>query len=275
MKIGVATNMYEKSKQEKLKEPDSQFDLDNEMLTRFFDQTIETFIKPEIERRRKNGKIHEDFVLEFFQVIMNMGQQNEVRLNEEVKIVADVQVNKSVEVGDSIRRKDIESFHDFHLTKDDENAGHITGILIDGTCILSFNCQYNTQKRQEILNNAEEFLQAAESSLGNGNYRAFHENLFTAVEAAVIATLTFMPDENLFSITKHGTWKSKINLWRKRGNINADYVDLYNSLFDNRNKARYTNKPFVLGQETSERMLKLATEFIFELRDKLPKVVGL
>lgn len=265
--------MTKKTEQTEVQKTDTPSE--DEMMSRFFNQTIETFIKPEIENRRKKGKIDDGFELRGFQIIMNLGQASEVRLNKEIKIAADVKVNKSVKKGDLIRIKDVTGFHGFMLTKDDENAGHITGIIIDGSWILSFNFQRNTQIRQEILDTAEEFLKAAESSFKRAHYKAFHENLFSAMEAAVKATLIFLPDENLLSIKKHSPWKTKINLWNKQGNINADYVDLYNSLFKNRNKARYSHEPFIMKKRTARKMLKLATEFISELKESLPKIAKL
>ena len=55
----------------------------NDAGERLLKQALDLWINPEIERRRKDGRIPRGFAIKAAQVIMNVGKPLEVRLNEE------------------------------------------------------------------------------------------------------------------------------------------------------------------------------------------------
>jgi uncharacterized protein (UPF0332 family) len=250
----------------------SESEKQEEFAGRLLNQMAEIYVNPEIRRRQEAGTLPEGFSLQRFQVIMNLGQQPIVRLNEEIKGVVQFKVREPVKQGDLIYEKDLDDPREVVLTESDGDAGHVTAFVHKGNWHITFNFHYNTQKRKIILQKAEEFLAAAKTSLDSGHYASFHENLFAAMEYLVMATLTSMPDEKLFNVATHGTWKSKINEWNRLGNIDSNYVELYNQLFDSRKKVRYSHKEFKIDHAKAQAMLDVGARFASNVKGSLPRV---
>ena len=88
---------------------------------------IDLWINPEINRRRKEGTLPEDFFAYAIQVIFDDDLECvQVRLNEEVKAVLEVDFTRDVKAGDAITIGDIGNVKRVQLTKEDPNAGHFT-----------------------------------------------------------------------------------------------------------------------------------------------------
>jgi hypothetical protein len=245
---------------------------DNEIYSRFMDDVFKIWINPEIEKRRQHKIIGNDFVLNKFQVLMKLGQGNEVRLNDEIKIVALVEVKEAVEKGQTIYMDEIKKVKECRLTQEDADAGHVTGLLLGGFWNISFNFQYNTAKRISVLKKASEFFMAADFSLEKKLFRAFHENMFSMMEALVMVCLISMPDEKLLTIKKHGEWKKRIKYWGELGNVDLEYTALFQDLCDRRNNARYSIEEFTMDYKQAQEMLATAKAFYDEMTADLPKI---
>src|SRR5206468_9536432 len=87
---------------------------------------------------------------------------------------------------------------------------------------------------------AHEFLSAAESALEKQHLNAAIDNLFAGVELCAKAHLLILPDERVLSNTRHPFVAAHFNLHGgKNGNIDSEFVELFNALSDNWLKARY------------------------------------
>ncbi|HLG18567.1 MAG TPA: hypothetical protein VI895_01975 [Bdellovibrionota bacterium] len=105
-----------------------------------------------------------------------------MRLNSEVKAVFECKPRRAISAGEGITEKDIEEITNIFLTSEDEDAGHITVIFVNGHAHLAFDFQYNTRRIKELLEVAREFIDTAGLALNAGNQRAFVENQFRKIQ---------------------------------------------------------------------------------------------
>jgi hypothetical protein len=72
---------------------------------------------------------------------------------------------------------------------------------------------------------------------------------------------------------KHGTIHSGINLWGKLGNVDREFVEMFNKLSKDRESARYTTGKELSGLIDSDMITKARAE-IDELRARLKRFSG-
>jgi hypothetical protein len=191
--------------------------LPEEGMQRFLDQVFELWINPELERRRADGTLADDFALQKAQIIFNIDQAPKVRINEEVKALAHLVVNRRIEKGEEIRHKDIEAISKVELTDEDPDAGHVTLIDFAGAWHLTFDFIYNRTKIREALAAAEEFISVAKFAASEQNFRAFVENAFASAELLSKAFLMRMPNKRILHAKSHDLIFTNLNQHAKLG----------------------------------------------------------
>lgn len=235
-----------------------------------FSQAIDFWVQPEIERRRSSGVLPADFRLFMAQIIWNVGGEVEVRLNHEVRAIAQVRIVRSVAKGELLWFSDFSEIHQIDLTDYDSNAAHLTIILHSGSWNICFDFQYNRSRVAEHLVAAREFLDAAQECLENKRYRVFFENLFAATELTAKAWLLTMPLPKLLKSSPHGYIRSLICAHARLGNFSWDYVKLCNALNKSRDTARYLNGAFEPNQEVCSKLLNSARVLFTSVNETSP-----
>ena len=206
---------------------------------RIHQQVFELWINPEIKRRKNSGNISSGFQLQRAQVIMNVDQPVQIRLNHEFEAIIKARVKKSFNKGDPVILNDFSDIESIELTGHDPNAGHISLFLHEGHCFISFDFRYNVQRSQDHIQTAKEFLATAHDCLEKQRTRAFMENLFAAYELLVKAWLLRMPLPSLLTSKKHSFLQTQWNQYRKLGNIPPEYTKMFNKISDQRKASRY------------------------------------
>jgi hypothetical protein len=243
---------------------------------RLLKQAFELWIEPEMARRREAGRIDANFQLLAAQVIFNADTDApEIRLNEEVKAVLEVRVNRAIEAGELITWADVSELARIRLTDEDPNAGHLTLVLKPEGWWIAFDFRYNAERIAQTLQAAQEFLDSAASSLERGHHRAFVDGLFSATELLARGVLLTVPDKSSLSSRKHTFVATRYNLWGRLGNVPRPYVDLLNALSRLRPKARYLDASFALDPATSQSMLATAREMLEFTTAQSPKRVSI
>lgn len=124
--------------------------MDAEMAERVIEQAYEFWIGPEIERRQLAGELPEDFALHGAQVVFGMDEgPPEVRLNDQVKAVAEVTAARAIAKGEQVTEDDIAGYKDILLTDADPDAGHITIVAHKGGWVLAFDFRRNASRIAE------------------------------------------------------------------------------------------------------------------------------
>jgi hypothetical protein len=244
----------------------------NEGINRMFAQVFEIWVKPEIIRRQEAGLIPRPFHVHMAQVVFFPQGGLEVRLNQEAKATAQMRLKPGKRnVGDRIKLSDIEDIEILELPEDDIDCGHITVLSIGDRQLITWNGRYNTGTIEKLLTNADEFLATAEDALRAHRWRAFTENLFSAVELIAKSDMISFSDPLLQKAKSHRTVASTFNRRRKLGGVDSAHVDLLNELYTLRKAARYSTKPFPLEPAAAERMLATARDLRCSVEKSRPR----
>jgi hypothetical protein len=215
------------------------------------EQAMSLWFLPELERRRAAGTIPNPYELRAAQVLFYPDERpTEVRLNEEVRVLARVKFKEGVakEKGEPIFHHEIDNCELLQLPgTEDPNCGHLTLLRLAGSWSLSFDFTYNKGRSKELLQTAKEFLDTAEHALEKGHLRAFTDNLFSAAELTVTVFLITSPRPGERSDMNHKGIRSRFSWFAKLGNVGTSSRETFNSLASARLQARYMKGVFTMS----------------------------
>lgn len=237
--------------------------------SRFVAQFVELWINPEIQRRRNEGVLLEDFALFAAQVIINFDQPTAVRLNEEVKAAVVGTFSKLVEEGTQVSIDELDSITGVELTNRDPNAGHLTVLFHKGSWFVAFDFRYNAAICADHLAIARGFLDAARFSLDHQHVRVAIDNLYSATELMAKSCL-LMHDQKILTSRTHGIVHARFNQWGYLGNVSPRYTALLNRLAETRVAAKYFRGQFDVTSEAAENLLEVAEEMYSEQVVRIP-----
>src|SRR3989344_5765582 len=214
--------------------------IDKETKQKIFQQVMDIFITPEIERRRKEGSIKDGTIITKMQIVFSLDTgKNEVRLNEEVKVIVKAKANKLIQKGEIVYETDIDSIEDIELTDEDLNCGHITLLLFKNNWTISFDFRYNKERVKAHIEASKEFYETAVCSLDNNRLRAFYENAFASAELSAKSVLLTLPDKKILEGKNHKDRLKKFNEWAELGNVKMEFSTTLSGLSALRDSARY------------------------------------
>ncbi|MGP1284165.1 MAG: hypothetical protein ACTS1X_14415 [Parasphingopyxis sp.] len=193
---------------------------------------------PEIARRREAGQIDDDFSLFAAQMIQTGETVKEVRLNEEVNGVTVIKANRPVNKGEQVYLSDLQELVSFDLVESELDYGHFTIFWTGKGWSGAFDFRTGRARSVQLVNSARQFFEAAKSSAENELPRPSVDNLFSACELIAKAELILDPIHKT-KIESHGGVHTGINLRRKQGNTDSEFVSLFNKLANQRRPARY------------------------------------
>lgn len=211
----------------------------------------ELCFRPEIERRQAAGSLPENFSLYMAQALFPPEGQSRVLLNEEVKGEALARAPRQVEKGEPVLLTDLQYIERFELPDELLDNGHFTIIHVGEGWRMFFNFLSGRAKAKDMLELAEQFLEAALGSKDKRHAGPAVDNLFSASELISKAELILHRSRAVNS-KNHGMVASEINAWARLGNIDAAFVALFNQLSQQRPNARYgnrENRPPIPGQD--------------------------
>lgn len=199
---------------------------------------FQIFFAPEIRRRLSAKKLDDNFFLTAAQMLQPEEGERIIRLNEEVCGTALVRTNRSVQKGEPVFASDLQNFVAFDLEEEELNAGHCTMLWTGETWILTFDFRAGRAKCADMLAAARQFLEVAQFSAESGHARPSIDNLFSACELVSKAHL-ILHHNSASKAKTHGPVHTAINAWGRLGNVNDDFVRLFNQISNFRNPARY------------------------------------
>lgn len=243
--------------------------MNEEIGQRVFQQVIDLWINPEIEKRMKFNKLTDNFKIEKVQIIFSLDRGwNKVRFNEEVKAIAKCKISKPKKKGEIVYEEDIKNIEKIELTDDDKNCGYITLILFKGHWIISFDARYNKKIIQEHIEASKEFFESAKENLYKNRLRPFFENSFACAELLAKSILLALPDKNILEGKNHKDRISIFENWTKLGNAKQEHSNILKRLNNLRPSARYLCSTEFRKEDTKiiieelEKMIKFAEEII-------------
>lgn len=149
-----------------------------------------------------------------------------------------VRATRPVQEGDPVYLSDLEQFLGFDLEVDELDSGHFTMFWNGNGWVASFDFRAGRAKAASMLDDAVEFLETARFATENGLVGPSVDNLFNACEK--VAKVQLMLHHNRAGKAKrHGTVHSAFNWWGRLGNVNEDFLGLFNRTSKVRPAARY------------------------------------
>lgn len=228
---------------------------DHQVYENLLKQCFELWINPEIERRKTEDILGQDFRLKVAQIIFCLGHKPIIRLNKEAKVLVSAKLKRTVKKGELIYDSDVEHIKGLQLTDEEKDFGHITTVLFRGSWIIGFSFIYDASKSKELLEIGQTYLSSAQKDFHDKNYRPMIESLSIAAENFAKARLYLLPDDLIRKTQKHGLVRAKVNVYAKTSNIiTTGFKDTFNKLQDIRDKARY-NSQFKLTPNEAEKMI--------------------
>lgn len=213
--------------------------------TNVFNNMMNQFIKPEVEKRQKVGSIPTPFGLMEAQVLFPPDKNMVVRLNEEVKYVP--------------------SEEGIRLVDEELECGHMTLYLLNSKHSIAFDFRYFRDKSKERLEIANQFIESADQALKNGHFNALIDNLHSAYELISTAILVQLRKET----KTHKSLKYSINQHMKAMvNFNKDFIKYFNTLQQLRPNARYL-KSNLDDKQDFDNMIKTAKDAVKALDQNL------
>lgn len=247
--------------------------LDKEGSENFVNSLFKNWINPEIQNRKNAGKLPKDFVLRNVQLVMYAnGTENEIRLNEEVKVHLVVRKKKglSFKKNDPVRVRDIEEIIDARPSgTDDPNAAHIILVYFQGYWHVRWNLRYNTKMCNERFEAAQDYLDLAKVSMDKKRWRPFADNLFTCTELLAQVELLSMPIIKFVKKQTHRYTSSLYNNHIKAGNAKIDYAKNLGRLSSMRDDARYFKGTFSLSANEANQFLDVTIKMLEYTKSRL------
>tara|TARA_Y100000310_G_C20699915_1_gene828764 strand:- start:6854 stop:7588 length:735 start_codon:yes stop_codon:yes gene_type:complete len=214
--------------------------MNRDITQKIFQQVIDLWIKPEIEKRKTLNRLPKNFKLKSAQIVFSLDRNwNEVRLNDEIKAIAKCKINCSKKKGESIYEKDIDWIESISLTDKDPNCAHITLFLFKNNWVVSFDFRYNKKRIKEHIEASKEFFESAKDNLTKKRLRPFFENSFASAELSAKAVLLQLPDKNVIYGKDHYSRIQKYKNWADLGNVKVEYSEVLEKLNRLRDSARY------------------------------------
>jgi HEPN domain-containing protein len=224
-----------------------------------FNSLLSVYVQPELVRRAEAGHpLPPGMPLLAIQAVFNVGGDTKVRLNEEVKSLAQMRAARPITKGQSVTTEDIAEITRIDLTDEDPDAAHITALQLGDGWHISWDGRYNASVIAAHIQAGAEFVELAEHAVENGLLRGFVENAFEAAELLAKAEVLALPDER--KSKTHGVVASQFNRWARIGNTDQRYAELRNELERLRAPARYLRGEFGLARERADEMLATLKE---------------
>lgn len=234
---------------------------DDETKQRIFQQVIDIYVIPEIEKRRKAGTIKDGVLITKIQIVFNLDKGNEIRLNEQVKAIITAKATRNIQKGELIYETDIDDIEKIQLTEEDANCGHITLLLFRNNWIISFDARYNKERIKEHIEASKEFYESAKENLEKGRLRPFYENAFASAELSAKGVLLALPDKKILDGKNHKDRLKKFQHWAELGNVKMEFSSTLSKLSGLRDSARYLHSN-EFKKEDHERIRKIVEEMI-------------
>jgi len=228
-------------------------------------QVFQVWINPELDRRKKENNIEQNFRLIRAQIIFSLGGPPEIRINDQVKAQIKVKINRSVKKGEILYERDVNEIQNIQLIDEEKDFGHITIILFKNYWVISFSFIYNSSRSTELIELGDDFLNSAKKAHESRHFRSVIELLSIAAENYAKARMYLLPDQEIRKSKTHGYLQTKVNLYSKTGNFfKSEFKDVFNKLLSIRDNARY-NPKYSYESIEFEKFIKLIEDMRLEV----------
>jgi hypothetical protein len=193
---------------------------------------------PEIQRRLEAGQLSDDFQLIAAQMIQPEATPAIIRLNSEVRGVTLIRATRPIEKGEPVLVSDMRDLVEFDVEEAELDCGHFTVFWYGTGWTGTFDFRSGRARCAQMVESARQFLSVARFAADNGHARPSIDTLFSACELLSRAQL-ILSRSPAAKAKRHGSVSSAINAWGRLGNIDEEFLKLYNRMAQARTPARY------------------------------------
>ncbi len=239
-------------------------------------QAFDLWINPEIERRRRDGSLPDGFQLFMVQQIQRPDGSVSVRFNDEVRGVAMIRATREMAAGENAFMDDFDGIESFDLVDEELDYGHWTAFFTGKRWIATFNFLNQRAKCLDLLDKAQQFFESVLVAKSKSHPAVVVDNLFSACELISKAELVSSQMLKLDTRT-HSQIATQLNRWRKLGNIESAFVDLFNNLANLRTRYRYDagfTDPMPVSDDDLELVQRMIEKGISKVGPKIEKSPG-
>ncbi len=238
----------------------------DEFGSKVFEQFMELFVLPEVKRKQESGELEKPLDLHRAQIVFFPdGRQQQVRINSEVKGVAEVQLKPefSKEAGEDVFQHELECIRSIDLSEeDDPDCGHVTLLRYGDRWSIAFDFRYNKVLSKKHIKNAKEFYDAARFSFEKKHWSPCVDNLFSAAELLAKSILLSAPDPEFREKATHKVIKSRYNQEYQLGNLEGRHRAAFNKLSKLRVGARYLKGDVSISEAEAQELLDTVKDMI-------------
>lgn len=230
-----------------------------EIAKRLFQQVMDIFIIPEIEKRQLKGDLPVPFEIRKVLIIFPPdGTERKVRFNDDVNATAEIKVKNGVtkKKGEPVFTHEIQGIGSSQLVDDEDlDSGHVLLLNIGTVWLMSFDFRYNKSTSMKYIETADQFIKCAEFGLQNEYIGPFIDNLFSAAELLAHALLMTLSNPKFRATKSHYIVKSGFNQFTHLGNSRIEYAKAINRLAALRSKGRYLHGRVVISENEAADLL--------------------
>lgn len=243
---------------------------------RLFNQSLKVYIEPEVDARIRAGLAAAPIELPKFQVISFLDDRpTEIRLNDDAKIEALIELTDPtlydrLERGNEYLAGELPGRLDrLQLGPgEDPDAAHISAASWSDGWHIAIDTRYNRGKAAPLVATARQFIETARHAREHGRWAPFVDNMHSAIELAVKATLWTGPFGRDFqSRMPHGDIDASFYRYARAGNVTPAQRKVFEELRKTRNPARYV-------YERNTENWKAADRWVAELGSMLAVAIG-
>jgi len=199
--------------------------VDEEIGQRVFEQVMNIWAIPEMEKRRKEGILKDGFEIRRIQVIFTLGKSPEIKFNEDVVITAIAKATRDIIKGEDVKDSDIGKIKKF-IVDYPSDSGHITLFRFLDKWIVIFDARYNKERIKELIKRSKEYYESAKADLDNNRLRPFYENCWNSAELSAVCHSLCIGGK----IEGHGKNIRNFVKWSELENVDKKHAEIFSQL---------------------------------------------
>lgn len=215
----------------------------HEGTTSLVDQVFRIWVEPAIDERR-TGLTRADVTRAL--VFLSPTASPMVRINDEVDLMAHIDVARSFDQGEPVAFSDIKGITRLRPSEGESDSGWVALAKFGDEFVIAFDVRRNRKTARLLVERAKELEKAARDSLGEKQLRPAIENGYAAIELAFKAEMYLIDDSPTTIQAKRVTWWSS---WVELGKAPNESDAILQRLYRERKASRNGDHPISMSHD--------------------------
>lgn len=229
-----------------------------------FQQLLELFVVPEMERLQAADPSGEWSAVSRFLILMPPGQSPIVKLNDAFGGLLEVHYTRDCVLGEEAGPADIDGVANFEPDEDDHGQPFIAGFAHSAGWSVVFRLGWQHEMAGTYLRLGQQFAATAREALVAGRTGVALDNAYSASELFAKTVLLSSPlamTEEVVNSRDQKHIVPRFDKWTGLDNAPRGFTHLLHDLWELRGAARYLNEPLSVGTDEVDRLFVTLGEF--------------